>query len=90
MPFRNLALAILFAVIFTTAGGCAMFKKVVRTIDDIASDACVLFATENADDLAGLSPADFCDVRENLEPFVEYITRAQQTAGGMAVSRGAN
>lgn len=76
----------------SAAVGCAALKTIVRTIDDIAEDACVLFATQNAGEhterLQGLSPAEFCDIKENLDPFIEHITRAQQTAGGMAVSRG--
>lgn len=46
---------------------CATFKHVVRTIDDVASDACQLFALQNPDEFAQLveqvAPAKAQEVR---------------------------
>lgn len=66
--------------------GCAMVKPVIRAVDDIARDACQLFATGHPDQLGGVSPAEFCDAREHLEPFIDHILSGQQAAGAAAVS----
>jgi hypothetical protein len=42
--------AVFVAIFFLT--GCATFKHVVRTVDDVASAACQLFAQQNPDEFA--------------------------------------
>lgn len=45
------AFAVLVAYAFV---GCAMLQKVVRGVDQIAEDACVLFGTQNPDEIRAL------------------------------------
>lgn len=63
-------------------GGCAT----LRTLSDIGSAMCELFATENEGAL-GMSPAAWCSIKENLEPFIEEAFAAQRTAGAMGLNR---
>lgn len=71
----------LIAGLLLALAGCGFLKQTVRTVHDLAVLACELFAADHEDELAGLSPAEFCAVEENLRPFIEQITAAQQTAG---------
>ena len=59
-------------------GGCAAFKKVVRSVNHIATDLCWIFAEDNADQLGGLLPSEWCSVKENVDPFIDYVLRAQR------------
>jgi hypothetical protein len=79
----------ILVLVLLAMSGCSMFKTITRTISDVAGDVCVMFAMDNTEQLAGMSPAEWCDIHENLAPFIEQITAAQQTAGSMAVSREA-
>lgn len=83
-------LAFVFLVCMAAAS-CAWWqenkKAVVSTITDIAIDLCHLFASNNEDQLQGLSPKAFCSLAENLEPFIDAAMSAQQSAGAIAVSR---
>ena len=63
-------------------------KPFVRTISDAATTLCNLFGQEHPDQLGGMTAADFCSVKENLDPFIDAALAAKQTAGAMAVSRG--
>lgn len=67
--------------------GCATVRSTIRTINDIAGDACVLFASDHEHELEGLTPAEFCAIQDNLDPFIDHITAAQQSAGRVAVGR---
>jgi len=64
--------------------GCAGAKPVIRTINDIAKDACALFFSEKQ----GISIEDaargICATREVLDPFIREILKAQQLAGASA------
>jgi hypothetical protein len=75
MQLKNLIGLCLFVV-----WGCAGLAAVARTANDIARDACVLFATENKAALGASvgSPADWCAVRENVAPFLDSILSAQR------------
>lgn len=70
-------IAILSAVVFV---GCASWKAVGKTADDAAAILCNLYAVENEDAL-GLGPADFCAIKENLQPFIDQALAAKREAG---------
>jgi hypothetical protein len=67
------------AVVVLVAG-CGLFKDGVRTIIDIARDACELYVDKH-EGLTALTPEDFCELRDNLDPFVRGLTSMQETAG---------
>jgi len=58
-------------------GGCAELKPIARTALDIARAACEMFAVDNKD-LVRLSPKDFCEQEENLQPFFDSILATQR------------
>lgn len=59
--------------------GCAATKAVVRSVNDIARQLCELTAAESGDKL-GMTPEEWCAVRENLDPFIREVTSAQSAA----------
>ena len=61
--------AVVLTVVLLVAG-CSLFKTIVRSVNDIATDLCWVYAEEH-----GL-PASYCAVKENVDPFVDYILRA--------------
>ena len=69
------------ALAFLIGGACATVKKVVRTVNDLATDLCWIVAEENTDELGGLTPAAWCAIKENLDPFINQILEAQRLAG---------
>lgn len=77
---------ILFAALVCVLAACAAVKPVLRTIDDVAQDLCMIFAAENEDAL-GISPGDFCEAKQHLQPFIDQVLAAKQTAGGMATAK---
>jgi hypothetical protein len=80
-----LILAVFVFVGFLVFCQCAAFKNTVRTINDIASDLCMLVAVDQeAEDLDGLSPSAWCAIQENLAPFIDAALSAQQDAAGQA------
>ena len=66
---------------------CASIKPAIATIDDVASDLCVLFAVDNESELGGLTPAQFCSIKENVQPFIDEALAAQQAGGSLALQR---
>lgn len=73
----NKKIIALILVTLLTVVGCAAFKKVVRTANSVATDLCWIFAADHKDALGGLAPAAWCGIKENLDPFIEYILKAQ-------------
>ena len=68
-------------IAFTLAlsfGACAAFKKVVRSVNHIATDLCWIFAEDNPDQIGGLLPSEWCSVKENIDPFIDYVLKAQK------------
>ena len=57
--------------------GCAMFKSVARTANDVARDACEVFGAKNPEAL-GMSVEDFCAIQRNVDPFLDAILSAQK------------
>ena len=68
----------LVLIISLAVAGCAAFKKVVRSVNHIATDLCWIFAEDNPDQLGGLLPSEWCSVKENIDPFVDYVLKAQK------------
>jgi hypothetical protein len=62
--------------------GCAAFKKVVRTVNDIATDLCWIAAADHPDQLGGLTPAAWCAIKENIDPFINHVLQAKQDHDG--------
>jgi dihydroorotase len=83
-------LALILAMLLSSCAAWQKAKPFVRTINDAATTLCHLFASENEGKLGGLSPSDFCEVKENLDPFIDAALAAKQAAGAQAVSRGAS
>ena len=77
---RHLLLATLLST--TLLGGCAH----LRTLNDAASVLCELFATDQGEAL-GMSPVEWCSVKENLDPFLDEILAAQRNATAMSLNR---
>ena len=86
--FLNLLLALALVSLGASCAAMQKAKPFVRTINDAATTLCNLFGQEHPEQLAGVSAADFCSVKENLDPFIDAALAAKQTAGVMAVSRG--
>lgn len=74
---RRHAATLLTAFLLT---GCAAIKNHARTVNDIASDLCMLVATENAEQLAGLTPRQWCQIHENLQPFIDEVLAAKRSS----------
>lgn len=76
----------LIAIVFFGIGlvACAAVKPVARTINDAASIACeVAFGEEELPQ--GMSLKEFCDIHENVQPFVDQILAAKAgVKAGMA------
>jgi hypothetical protein len=61
-------------------GGCAGVKTVAKTANDIAHEACSVFASAREQQL-GMSAADWCNLHANLEPFLDAVLSAERKAG---------
>lgn len=62
--------------------GCAAFKKVARTANDIATMLCEMTAAEyTLQSRDGLSPKQWCEIKEHLDPFLDYILSTPQPDG---------
>lgn len=89
---RRFGIALAWVLLLTALGGCAWWqqnkKQIVSTITDVAIDLCRIFASEQeAEALGGLSPKDFCEIAENLQPFIDAAAAAKQSAGKAALKR---
>lgn len=77
--------AIVFLVLLSTLTGCEAARKAwptIRTIVDIALAACQAHAAANEHQLAGKTPAEWCDEADNFAPFLEA-----QRAASLQASR---
>lgn len=61
--------------------GCAFIRAGAKTINDIASVLCEVVAVEQTpQDLDGMSAAEWCAVKKNLDPFLNVVLAAKQEA----------
>jgi hypothetical protein len=88
---RSWAAAIV--IVFVPIAGsmhCAAAKGVARTVNDAARILCELVAAEQPqDELAGLSPGEWCAIKKNLDPFIEEALKAQKAGAHRAGLRRA-
>lgn len=70
----------LFTMFMFTVVACGTLKDIGRTVNDAATILCELVATDNKDQLDGLSPAEWCAIQKNIAPFIDEILSAKQSA----------
>jgi hypothetical protein len=76
-------------VVLALVAGCGWLGSAIRTTIDIARCLCEVVAAEQPEgELAGMSPEEWCEVRENLEPFIDEVTRAKAAASRKAGFHG--
>lgn len=63
--FLICALSMLFS-------GCAFWKPVAKTTNEVARVLCEEYATGR--DTAGMSVKDWCKIQRNLDPFLDAVT----------------
>jgi len=62
--------------------GCGAVKPVARTINDVATVLCELYATENPNVISdGLDPSQWCQVKRNIDPFIDEVLAAKHAVG---------
>jgi len=86
----TLVAAVLFLVI-TFVPGCATFKAVGKTVSDAGAILCNLYAVDaEPAQLQGLDPAAWCEIHDNLKPFIDEALAAKQSVAMslQAPSRG--
>lgn len=78
MMTKNFSIAVLVAVVGCVA--CTGAKPALRTVDDIATEACEqqLFGEAQAQ---GVSVRDVCNAKAVLQPFIDSILSAKQAVG---------
>jgi predicted small secreted protein len=74
-------------VVAMFAIGCNTLKDIGRTINDAASIMCELFALEQGEEALGMSAGEWCNVHDNLKPFIDEALAAQRAAGAMSMGR---
>jgi hypothetical protein len=75
---KKVVLAIFLAMAIFACGSA---MQVIRTIIDIATLLCENAASEKPISvLKGQTPQQFCKTKENLQPFVDQVTRAKMAA----------
>ena len=68
--------------------GCAALKPIARTINDVGNVLCELFAVDQSEEQRdGLSPSQWCAIKEHVDPFIAEALAAKQAAGLTAMSR---
>ena len=65
--------------------GCAAAMPIIRTIVDIATLLCENAASEKPIAvLQGKTPQQWCKIQTNLQPFIDDLLKAKQTASEKA------
>lgn len=77
---KRLASIIIVAMVMTC--GCAAVKKVLKPANEVANALCELVAADyTKDQRDGMSVYEWCAIKENVEPFIDYILSAPQKVG---------
>lgn len=82
-PLQDLLLllvSIMLVSVSPLGSGCAGVKAVAKTANDIAHEACSVFASAREPQL-GMSASDWCSLQANLEPFLDVVLSAERKAG---------
>lgn len=64
--------------------GCANWKPSARTVNDVARELCSLFFAERQSISIEEAAETACETREQLDPWIEQVLAAKQTAGAAA------
>ena len=60
---------------------CAELVTAVKTVRTVADVLCEVVATEqDPEQLDGLTPAEWCAIKENVDPFLDIVAVAKQNA----------
>jgi len=78
------------AIIALACAGCAGAKPILRTIDDAATTLCLLAAAEQpSEKIGGMTPEQWCAIKENFQPFIDEALAAQKAAASRTGLSGA-
>lgn len=58
---------------------CIALKPIARTITDAATILCELTAAENTVKLDGMTPSQWCNIYENIVPFIDPLLEAKKS-----------
>ena len=76
MTARRLAGLSLFVYLY----GCSALQP--KTVNDVAQEACQVAFAIDADRIPnGQTVQEFCELHENLRPFIDHILAAKRIAG---------
>jgi len=88
----NKKIAIIAIVVVLAFAGCAVFKGIMRTVNDLAESVCSVFGVEEAagqfsvedlctpqEGLDGFSIVQFCAIHKPLSPFIDVILTGSET-----------
>jgi hypothetical protein len=68
-------------------GACQVWKPAARTVNDVARDLCALFFAEQQGISVEQAAKLACETREQLDPWIEQVLAAKQTAGAAATRK---
>jgi hypothetical protein len=80
------AMLLLFALALPIEG-CATWKPVARTANDLAREACAIYFSERQGISVEEAARGVCTVRDIVDPFLREILKAQERAGVEALAR---
>jgi hypothetical protein len=63
---------------------CSSWKPTARTVNDVARELCSLFFAERQSISIEEAAETACETREQLDPWIEQVLAAKQTAGAAA------
>jgi len=69
---------LILIVIVIFAYGCAFLKPAIKTTNAIVSVLCEEYAASSD---VGMDPEDWCKIHENVQPFIDLISTADQSTG---------
>jgi len=72
------------ALVAVILSGCAGWKPVAKTANQIAAELCALTASEMQGISFEQALETACDTHEKVKPFLDELLRAQQAAGAKA------
>ena len=67
----------LFTVVLVN---CGVIGPVVKTVRNVADVLCEVVAQDNVDELDGMTPEEWCSIKENVDPFLDIVAVAKSNA----------